>query len=119
MSDQAPESSPIRAAIASVVCNATNWPDRVFPRMLGVDLTVPIDRITAAVRQAYEAELVAAKAEALREAVSEFESSVGVGEFAEQSQRGPLPWGHIVEAWEHQGPYMDWLRNRADKLEAL
>lgn len=57
-----------------------------------------------------------AQAEALREAVIDFEAHVGVGEFAEQSQRGPLRWGHIEEAWEHQGPYMDWLRTRADKL---
>ncbi|OIH81931.1 hypothetical protein BLJ79_21460 [Arthrobacter sp. UCD-GKA] len=59
-----------------------------------------------------------AKVEALREAVSDFESFIGVGEFAELSKRGPLPWGHIEEAWESQGPYMDWLRNRADSLDA-
>lgn len=54
----------------------------------------------------------------LREAVSDFESNVGVGEFDEQTRRKNSHWAHIEEAWEHQGPYMDWLRNRADEKEA-
>jgi hypothetical protein len=59
-----------------------------------------------------------AKVEALREAVSDFESSVGIGEFREQTMRDNTAWTHVDEAWELQGPYMDWLRNRADNLEA-
>lgn len=58
------------------------------------------------------------KADALREAVIDFEDNVGIGEFAEQSHRSSRGgWAHIDEAWESQGPYMDWLRNRADKLD--
>lgn len=56
-------------------------------------------------------------ARALREAVSDFECHVGVGEFAEQTVRNGRPWAHTDEAWEHQGPYMNWLNNRADELE--
>lgn len=62
-----------------------------------------------------------AQAEALREAVSDFEGSVGVDEFDEMSARpgrhGPVKWFAIEEAWEHQGPFMDWFRNRADRIE--
>jgi hypothetical protein len=56
------------------------------------------------------------KAEALEEAADDFEGNVGVGEFAELSTRDGNPWGHVEESWEHQGPYMDWLRNRAAAL---
>ena len=55
------------------------------------------------------------RAEALREAADEFESHVGVGEFEEQTVRDGIPWAHTAEAWEHQGPFMAWLRNRADE----
>lgn len=55
---------------------------------------------------------------ALREAVSDFESSVGIPEFAEESSRDGLHWNDIEEAWDCQGAYMDWLRNRADRIEA-
>ena len=55
------------------------------------------------------------RAQALRDAVDEFESHVGVGEFEDQSTREAKPWAHVDEAWEHQGPYMDWLRNRAEQ----
>ena len=74
-------------------------------------------RFVAELRGLTEAIRTEAKAEALREAVSDFESHIGVGEFAELSQRGSMPWGHLQDAWEHQGPYMDWLRTRADNLE--
>lgn len=57
------------------------------------------------------------KAEALREAVEDFESRVGVGDFEEQTIRDGIPWSHTAEAWEHQGPFMAWIRNRADELE--
>lgn len=58
-----------------------------------------------------------AKAEALREAVSDFESNVGVGEFDEQTRRDGKHHTHAAEAWDHQSAYMDWLRNRADQIE--
>lgn len=60
------------------------------------------------------------KAAALREAVAEFESNVGLEEFREQTKRPDAPrgWATAEEAWEHQGPFMDWLRNRADQIEA-
>lgn len=57
------------------------------------------------------------KADALREAVEEFESHVGAGEFEEQTCRNGTHWTHAVESWEHQGPFMHWLLNRADQIE--
>lgn len=63
-----------------------------------------------------EAVRAEAKAEALREAVSDFQHSVGVGEFDEQTRRDGNRHAHIDEAWEYQSPYMDWLLNRADNL---
>lgn len=54
-----------------------------------------------------------AGAKALEDAAEDFESNVGVSEFSDQSVRDDCRWGHIEEAWEYQGPYMDWLRNRA------
>lgn len=67
------------------------------------------------------AELIAplireAQADALREAVSDFEAHVGVGEFDEQTRRNGIRHAHIEEAWQFQSPYMDWLKNRAEKL---
>ena len=58
------------------------------------------------------------KADALREAVEEFESHVGAGEFEEQTCRNGTHWTHAVESWDHQGPFMYWLLNRADQIEA-
>lgn len=61
------------------------------------------------------------KAEALREAVIEFEGNVGIEEFDEQSARpgrgGLTHWAFIDQAWNNQGAFMDWLRNRADRIE--
>lgn len=57
------------------------------------------------------------KAEALREAVTDFESNVGVAEFDEQTRRDGCHHTHAYEAWDHQSAYMDWLRNRADQIE--
>lgn len=57
------------------------------------------------------------KADALREAVEEFESHVGAGEFEEQTCRNGTHWTHAVESWDHQGPFMYWLLNRADRIE--
>lgn len=59
-----------------------------------------------------------AKADALREAVEEFEGHVGAGEFEEQTCRNGTHWTHAVESWDHQGPFMYWLLNRADQIEA-
>lgn len=56
-----------------------------------------------------------ARVAALREAVEYFESEVGVEQFAELSTEDGKPWAHIAESWEHQGPYMSWLRARADR----
>ncbi|WP_426940283.1 hypothetical protein [Pseudarthrobacter sp. S6] len=58
----------------------------------------------------------AAQAEALREAVEDFEDNMGVQEFDEWARRDGRRWAHIEDAWEYQGPYMDWLRARADNL---
>ena len=58
------------------------------------------------------------KADALREAVEEFESHVGAGEFEEQTCRNGTHWTHAVESWDHQGPFMYWLLNRADQIES-
>lgn len=57
------------------------------------------------------------RADALREAVEEFESHVGAGEFEEQTCRNNTHWTHAVESWDHQGPFMYWLLNRADRIE--
>lgn len=65
-----------------------------------------------------DAKLKAAGAQALRDAADDFEDNMGVGEFDEWARRDGKRWGHIEEAWEHQGPYMDWLRARADSLDA-
>jgi hypothetical protein len=57
-----------------------------------------------------------AGARALEEAASDFEDNMGVGEFDEWARRDGARWNHIEESWEHQGPYMDWLRARAASL---
>jgi 2C-methyl-D-erythritol 2,4-cyclodiphosphate synthase len=57
-----------------------------------------------------------AKAEALEEAAQDFEDNIGVCEFDELARRDGAHWTHIADAWEYQGPYMDWLRNRAAEL---
>jgi hypothetical protein len=57
--------------------------------------------------------LAEAKAGALEEAAQDFEDNIGVGEFNELAQRDGRRWTHIEDAWEYQGPYMDWLRARA------
>jgi len=54
-----------------------------------------------------------ARAGALEDAADDFEDNVGITEFDEQSRRDGRRWGHIEEAWGHQGAYMDWLRVRA------
>jgi hypothetical protein len=54
-----------------------------------------------------------AGAKALEEAASDFEDNMGVGEFDEWARRDGRRWTHIDDAWEYQGPYMDWLRARA------
>jgi hypothetical protein len=54
-----------------------------------------------------------AKAVALEEAAQDFEDNMGVGEFDEWARRDGGRWTHIDDAWEYQGPYMDWLRARA------
>lgn len=63
-----------------------------------------------------------AQAEALRDAVRDFENEVGIEEFDSLSARpgrhGQVRWVGIEEAWENQGPFMDWLRNRADRIES-
>jgi len=64
-------------------------------------------------RAALEAAAGIIRAEALTDAAEDFEGNVGVGEFAEQSIRDGAYWLHIQESWDHQGPYMDWLRARA------
>lgn len=64
-----------------------------------------------------EDEVRKVKAEALREAADDFEYHVGVGEFEEQTIRDGIRWSDTAEAWEHQGPFMAWIRNRADEIE--
>lgn len=61
--------------------------------------------------------VVEAKAEALEEAATDFEDNIGVGEFDELARRDGRRWTHIDEAWEYQGPYMDWLRARAAAID--
>jgi hypothetical protein len=78
--------------------------------------TQAITRVAAALSAAGFGLVADTKAEALEEAADDFEGNVGVGEFAELSTRDGNPWGHVEESWEHQGPYMDWLRNRAAAL---
>lgn len=56
------------------------------------------------------------EAKALLEAVKEFEHEIGPSKFEELSMSNGVKWTYIDEAWEHQGPYMDWLRNRAEEL---
>lgn len=69
-----------------------------------------LDQVRAAARRE-------GQAEALREAVDEFENHVGVGEFVAQTTRDGRYWSHAAESWEHQGPFMSWLINRADRIE--
>lgn len=57
-----------------------------------------------------------AAAQALEEAATDFEDNIGVNDFDEQARRDGKRWGHIEESWEHQGPYMDWLRARAASI---
>lgn len=59
-----------------------------------------------------------AKALALEEAAQDFEDNIGVGEFDELARRDGARWTHIDDAWEYQGPYMDWLRASAVILRA-
>ena len=54
-----------------------------------------------------------AQAVALEEAADDFEGNIGVGEFDELASRDGMRWTRIHDAWEYQGPYMDWLRARA------
>lgn len=64
-------------------------------------------------RAALEAAAPIIRAEALEAAADDFESNIGITEFDEQARRAGGRWRHIEESWEHQGPYMDWLRARA------
>jgi hypothetical protein len=65
------------------------------------------------VRRILEAAAPFFAAKALEDAATEFEDNMGVGEFEEWARRDGRRWNHIEESWEHQGPYMDWLRARA------
>lgn len=65
------------------------------------------------VRNILEAAAPYLRAGALEDAAQEFEDGIGVAEFDELSRRDGGHWAHIEDAWEHQGPYMDWLRARA------
>lgn len=69
---------------------------------------------------AFQAIIRAAQVQALREAADGFEAEVGLGEFFAQINHPSRLYGerYATEAWEHQGPYMNWLRNRADRIEA-
>lgn len=63
--------------------------------------------------KAVEAAAPFLRAQALKDAATDFEDNMGVTEFDEHARRDGKRWAHIDEAWEHQGPYMDWLRARA------
>ena len=69
---------------------------------------------------AFQAIIRAATVGVLRDAADEFEAEVGLGEFFAQINHPSRLYGerYATEAWEHQGPYMNWLRNRADRIEA-
>lgn len=67
-------------------------------------------------RAALEAAAPFIQAQALEDSAQDFEDNIGVSEFDELSRRDGSPWAHIAEDWDHQGPYMDWLRARAAAL---
>lgn len=66
-----------------------------------------------AVMAAHDAQV---RVEALRDAVQRFEDEVGKGDLRRESERDGSRWMDAEEAWEHQGPFMDWLRNEADRI---
>lgn len=57
-------------------------------------------------------------AEALEQAASDFEHDMGIPEFDEATSTDGHHWEGIADAWEHQGPFMEWLRRRARALRA-
>lgn len=81
----------------------------------------PWETMSEGVKETFRADAKAAleaaapflRAQALEDAATEFEANIGINEFDEQARRDGRPWNHIDDAWEHQGPYMDWLRTRA------
>ncbi|MFS0832013.1 hypothetical protein ABC337_15285 [Arthrobacter sp. 1P04PC] len=72
-----------------------------------------IEAIVAALAAAGFGPVKEATAKALEDAAQDFEDNIGVGEFDELARRDGRRWTHIDDAWEYQGPYMDWLRARA------
>ena len=73
---------------------------------------------TAAEKAAeFERFIAKVKADALREAVEYFENLIGIGEFREETRRDGRHWVDPDRAWGEQGPFMDWLRNHADRIE--
>ena len=66
----------------------------------------PLDRFLAKI-----------KADAIRDAVEHFEAHVGVEEFRDETRGDGTFWLDTDAVWEAQGPFMDWLRNRADRIE--
>jgi hypothetical protein len=60
-----------------------------------------------------------AQAQALEDAAQDFEDNMGVTEFDEWARRDGARWTHIEDAWEYQGPYMDWLRARAATVRGV
>lgn len=68
MSDYTHETSPTRQAIAGIVCNVFNWPDKVSPHLLGRDLSEVLDKIADAVGEVHAKDLATARRDALNEA---------------------------------------------------
>ncbi|QDZ15795.1 hypothetical protein [Humibacter ginsenosidimutans] len=56
------------------------------------------------------------RADTLDEAAAYFEREIGPDEFDQATSRDGVHWTHIGEAWELQGPFMDWLRARAANI---
>lgn len=57
-------------------------------------------------------------ADALEQAACDFEHDMGIREFDEATSAEGRRWVAIEEAWNHQGPFMEWLRVRARTLRA-
>lgn len=57
-------------------------------------------------------------ADALERAASDFEHDMGIQEFDDATSTDGRHWVAIEEAWNHQGPFMEWLRVRARALRA-
>lgn len=104
----------VRLEVGRVITNVSNWPDAVAPRLLGRDLSKPIDMVTEAL-----APLIAeVKAEALREAADTLNAHADRNErdAVKLAFRTKLNLSGTYWAVRRHRTLARWLRARADKL---